>query len=417
MGRALLLVPPLEVLISEKDLTLLSPDSSPHEMLGRPCFSKLYQQGIRVYWSQSLLISTNNPVISSLTETVVSGDGILEINTDVLPLHDAYDVLLRRHCHRRTAVGSHVSSQQQQHHQWEAIPAEILAHIILLSGTSAASKIAATMSQVCCSWRHSLAQERILWQSLAFQKIWRAPTMLSGHSSILVKIRTSNAKQSTLLPFVLRQAIEAGNISAAVIAARFYEEYGDIDQARKYWMKAARLQHPEAQWKIGTAYYNADLGLHQDPEECALWLTRSAKTLMNSLSSSMEHHCNTLEMTPTAGAAAHHGTILGMSSSVTNSNSRSVSSASEMDDDASSDSTITKMQENHASLPLLMTTSMCRFILSQTAHILGVIYLDGDSATKQDSAVAIKWFQIAQENGCSEASRILQSLFRSGQYG
>jgi len=142
-----------------------------------------------------------------------------------------------------------------------------------------------------------------------------------------------------------------------VLAARYFQSVPeDSSQARKYLFKAARLGHPEAQWKIGLAYYNASLDLQQDSEEALIWLSRAARSLL-----------------------------------------------------------VLSREDGISSIPPLMSELSCRAILSQCSHIVGVIHLDGD-ATKQDSSMAIKWFQIAHQSGCAEAGKILYSLFRSGQY-
>lgn len=75
------------------------------------------------------------------------------------------------------------------------------------------------------------------------------------------------------------QAARAGNVSAAVAAARYMESLPPParEQAGWFWGKAARRGHPEAQAKLGLAYYKVSLllGLCSDREE--RWLLREGE--------------------------------------------------------------------------------------------------------------------------------------------
>jgi len=75
-------------------------------------------------------------------------------------------------------------------------------------------------------------------------------------------------------------------------------------------------------------------------------------------------------------------------------------------------------KENTDPLPALMTRKDCEKTLQYSAHILGILVLDGEalSALERDSSMAIKWLQVAHRHGCPEAGKLLQSMFRSGQY-
>lgn len=67
-------------------------------------------------------------------------------------------------------------------------------------------------------------------------------------------------------------------------------------------------------------------------------------------------------------------------------------------------------------LPVLLSGEGCRVVLAQAAHILGYLHLDGEG-TRADTAVAIRWFRLAERCGCRDAGRVMGSLFNTGQYG
>lgn len=52
----------------------------------------------------------------------------------------------------------------------------------------------------------------------------------------------------------------------------------------------------------------------------------------------------------------------------------------------------------------------------QAAHILGYLHLDGEG-TKADVAAALRWFRLAERQGCREVSRVIGSLLNVGMYG
>lgn len=236
----------------------------------------------------------------------------------------------------RTTPEAHGSTAQ-----WGLLPSELLANIVVHAGRSAS--VANTLSQVCAGWRASLAAERSLWCRIEFRAL---------------SLRQPQAAGDVLLPWTAARAVEAGNAGAALLCARLYND-------KKAWMRAARLGHPEAQWRVGWAYYNGFLGFPVDAEEAVVWLTRAARALaalpQDALSASAD---------PASCAAA---------------------------------------------LPTLMSPATCRSLLSQSAHILGLLHFDGYGC-KQDCTAAMKWFRIAEDHGCQEAGPLIQSLHRSGQY-
>lgn len=57
-----------------------------------------------------------------------------------------------------------------------------------------------------------------------------------------------------------------------------------------------------------------------------------------------------------------------------------------------------------------------RDVLAKSALLLGFLHLDGE-ATKFDAGEGLKWFKIALLHECTEAERIIGTLFNTGQYG
>ena len=160
------------------------------------------------------------------------------------------------------------------------------------------------------------------------------------------------------------QALGEGTVSAAVAGGRYFELRGCSELERIFWTRAARLGHPEGQWKLGVAMYHGTCGIVKSSEDALHWLTRA----MRSISSITEPPCS-----------------LGTDNLL------------------------------KAELPALMTRGQCRRAIRESAHILGLLHLDGDSV-RQDNSAAIRWFRIAHFHGCTEAGKLLSSMFRSGMY-
>lgn len=77
------------------------------------------------------------------------------------------------------------------------------------------------------------------------------------------------------------QAAHSSNMSASVCLAQVDDARGDTRSALKYWAKAAKLGHPEAQFRLGwvsagftlllvctARLYNCLLGMHMRRSEC-----------------------------------------------------------------------------------------------------------------------------------------------------
>ena len=242
--------------------------------------------------------------------------------------------------------------------QWAQLPGELLAQIIKCSGNSAA--VARTLSQVCLPWRTAISSDKTILKALKFEKL-------------VLREMPKRRQFAAALPWCVELASAAGNVSAALLAARYCQAQGCEIEARKHWTRAARAGHCEAMWRIGVSYYHGRTALQQDSEEALLWLTRVVRALLPSPLAETEQLSSSLVLPPKDP-------------------SPSPSSAC-----------------------LLMSPALIAETLRESAHILGVIYLDGD-ATKQDTAAALKWLEMSRQHGCVEAAKLLHSLFRSGQY-
>lgn len=179
-----------------------------------------------------------------------------------------------------------------------------------------------------------------------------------------LRVHSTNAPQRTPFPTLLRRALMACNQTACIVAARFLMLHSQEVEAHRYWRIAARKGHPEAQAHLGCAHYFGLLpGVDRDPEEAYLQLTRSCKALSEVL--------KTKDTLP-----------------------------------------------EKTSLPVLMTEADCIRILRHISHILAIVILDGEaiSPLEQNNSAAIKWLTVSNTYGCSEAAKLLQSMFRSGQY-
>lgn len=192
------------------------------------------------------------------------------------------------------------------------------------------SELARALSQVCGSWRRGLAEERAALARLRFTRL--------EHTA------GSGAAAPVQLPWLVHQAVKAGNVAATVAAARWLDRQpgrpqrpvcprtaaatayaagtwyrgceaavaavasasatavprgGDADAAR-YWSRGAKMGHPEAQWRLGFAHYKGLMGLAHDGEEAHLWLSRAARQLCELLGVSLDQ--------PSAAAGAEGST-------------------------------------------------------------------------------------------------------------
>ncbi|KAL4515106.1 hypothetical protein Ndes2526A_g09328 [Nannochloris sp. 'desiccata'] len=312
------------------EMILLPHETKPQQVLGNgACYSKKLEKGLQLYWQQSQLeAGTHNPLASKLLGSNINGDVVATMN-DEDTLQKALDRLQSPRARNNTET-IEISTTVP----WDSLPVEILGNIVRLLENDNRS------------------------------------------TSYLEKTK----KRGIDLPWIVDKAASASNMAASILSARFYQLQGLEKESKKQWMRAARMGHPEACWRLGVAYYHGEgaLTVQQDSEEALFWLNKAAKTLLASVQD--------LE-----------------NSNLTSNNDNN-------------NSEITPRQLHFTSgHSVLMSDSLSTLALKEASHILGVLHLDGD-ATKQDSGVAIKWLQIAEMCGCNEAGRMLQSLFRSGQY-
>jgi hypothetical protein len=321
-------------------------------------------RGLTLYWQQSQLPGQSNLLASKLLKAPVSGDVVALMENE----HSLQNALDKVQSPRTSEDKDHTIP----HVPWASLPVEILGNIVRL-GCGKDPEHARNFSQVCCSFRASVASEKHMLKELDFKTL-RITTSTIDNDRIMLLERTK--KRIIDLPWILEKAAAAANMAASILAARFCQLQGLEKESKKHWMRAARMNHPEACWRLGVAYYHGEgaLTVQQDSEEALFWLNKAAKTLIASIKD-LEN----------IGTANNNGETT----------PRKLHFASE-----------------HC---LLMSDDVCRMALKEASHILGVIHLDGD-ATKQDTGVAIKWLQMAEMCGCNEAAKMVQSLFRSGQY-
>lgn len=154
------------------------------------------------------------------------------------------------------------------------------------------------------------------------------------------------------VPAILNRSLLLSNATAHVAQAKFYTKRGDKSLALLSWKTAAKKNHP-----LGLFYF----GMHQyesfDPEDAYLYLKRACKQLM-------------------------------------------VDSGEEA---------------------FMMTFDERQELLRRASLILGIIICDNDLELKnfgldKDYSGAIAWLKVARDRGCNDATKILNSLFRNGNY-
>ncbi|GAB4822508.1 hypothetical protein N2152v2_009554 [Parachlorella kessleri] len=231
---------------------------------------------------------------------------------------------------------------------WAGARPELLTLVVAQAGHSAS--FALLVSQVCSNWRQVVRQERQLLRELQF-------------------------------------AARAGSMSAALVGARYLERLCSPLPTTEAWLwaKAAKKGHPEAQAKLGLAYYKGCLDLPCDCEEAALWLSRSAKQLVEHLAVlGLDAGPGGLGVSPPKQGVLYRRGEMG--------------------------------RDLALQLPLLTSLETCSVCLAQVAHILGLLHLDGEG-TKKDLLASVKWLKVAEQHGCMEAGKVLGSLYNTGQFG
>lgn len=244
---------------------------------------------------------------------------------------------------------------------WASLQPELVALVVKAGGLDPA--FAQTLSQVCRAWRHALAADVPVLRCLGF---------------VGLRLRSPRSDPVAPLPALVAAAAAAGNVRAAVAAARHLDcvqgQLGRAAAARarcdaaRLWLRAAKLGHAEAQCRMGMATYRGLMGQPQSSEDAAMWLGRAVKQLADCL------------------RLAGDGSPL-----------------------------VPLAADGSALLPPLTSLEDCRRLLAQAAHALAWLYWDGDG-TKQDTAAAIRHFKMAARCGDHAAETMLGSLLKSGQY-
>jgi hypothetical protein len=204
------------------------------------------------------------------------------------------------------APASHRGSLERS--RWAELQPELLAAVLAATGHS--PDTARVVSQVCSAWRQGLGGERGTLRLLHFQKLELQSSSASRESGSSIgegsskegsrgSSRGSSGGSRPALPWLLELAVKAGNVAATVAAARFLEQRGRLrsnqppadaaasaaraaatwygasgaeaaeaagagtpawacgpgDDAARYWVRAAKAGHPEAQWRLGWGHY------------------------------------------------------------------------------------------------------------------------------------------------------------------
>lgn len=162
-----------------------------------------------------------------------------------------------------------------------------------------------------------------------------------------------------------------------MVAARHLESLSPLpSEVAWLWGKAARRGHPEAQAKLGLAYYRGALGLACDCQEAMLWLSRAAKQLAEHLEPAPAGASGV----PPPGAAAIVAAQAGGAVAGEALNSSGGSGAAEG-------------RGRPRGAPLLMSHAASRRCFAQVAHILGLLALDGEG-TKKDLRCGVQWLKV-----------------------
>lgn len=199
---------------------------------------------------------------------------------------------------------------------------------------------------------------------------WRSKVLMDHHimesikfSSLRYRPHAKRFKPGVSDVPLLHRALLSSNVTACIVTARYHSSYSNYSSASKYWKIAAKKAHPEALAMLAFEYY-AGRGADKDPEEAYLLFNRVCKMLDNII------------------------VELDMSG------------------------------KNESSVPPLMTEESCKRILQFSSHVLAILILDNEFMSPFDKSTtsAVKWLKKSQMHGCPEAGKLLQSMFRNGQY-
>lgn len=235
---------------------------------------------------------------------------------------------------------------------WSTLPQDLIG-IILSQGTiDWSAETARAMSQVCREWRSKILMDNHIMESIKFSGL--------RHRSLIDSRRFKPGVSDVPL---LHRALLSSNVTACIVTARYHSSYSNYSSACTYWKIAAKKAHPEALAMLAFEYY-AGRATEKDPEEAYLLFNRVCKILDTVI----------VDM-------GIHG-------------------------------------KNESSVPPLMTEESCKRILQFSSHVVAILILDNEFMSPFDKSTtsAVKWLKKSQMHGCPEAGKLLQSMFRNGQY-
>lgn len=213
------------------------------------------------------------------------------------------------------------------------------------------------------SWRYALLEDDQLLRGLRFVLDPARP--FKGDRKLPPAVLRGYLRHSSAHPRALERAARLGNLSALLVTARLLDAAGQAADAMRPWKKAAVAGHVEAQLRLGLAMYRGSCGCMQDAEEAHLWLMRAVRQVQGGDGEGGGG-------SGVAGAAVARG-----------------AGAKEA------------LHSN---------------VLRQAGLILGYMAHDGEGA-KRDPEEAVRWFRLAAEQGCQEATQVLGWIYNTGQFG
>ena len=260
------------------------------------------------------------------------------------------------------ASAQRCSKKCSQDVHWSHLPADLLLELIdrFLDGSAT---IAMVLTHVCRDWRETILGDRWILEKLKYRRLTFQGALADTNNTNNVNNtnNTNNANNANdVLPAIFSKSLLHGNPYAHVARAKFLVASASKKShplAAKHWRVASKKGHPLALYHVGLQSYEAF-----DPEDAYLHLKRACKQLMSPVSAGDEN-------------------------------------------------------DNL----FLMTHDERQMCLRQASLILGIIIVDNDLEFEdfgfdKDYSGAITWLGIARDRGCADASRIIASLHRNGNY-
>lgn len=257
--------------------------------------------------------------------------------------------------------------------RWSELPEwalhEVAQHVVERGGAPGLL----AMSCCCRNWRNTVAQDTWSLKHLHFRfASHRHEAAHRGPQAMGRRYRRVPAfAHAESLPLLLRNACQAGNPSAMAHVAEVMEWNGDVAQALRMHLEAAKGGQRRSMVRVATAYYHGEGNMAWDAEEALRWFKKAVGGIANPTGNGREE----------TDGAEHR------------SNRREIAIAANGK----------KQEEQDIKLQ------------AHAALMLGFMYLDGEG-TKTDVVEAVKWFKKASSHGNGEAQKQLGVLFNTGQY-